>query len=192
MSNLYKFIFKRILDLLFSFIIISVLLPILLVIAILILKTSKGKIFFTQERIGKDGSPFLIYKFRTMTTNTRSIKRVLLSDPEVTSVGRFLRRFKLDEIPQLLNVIKGDMSIIGPRPIDPDKYKTLSQNAYQRLLVRPGLTGLAQVNGNIHISWEDRWELDIKYIENLNLFLDISIAFKTVVVIILGEEKFIN
>jgi lipopolysaccharide/colanic/teichoic acid biosynthesis glycosyltransferase len=128
-----------------------------------------------------------------MTNRQRVDRPVLGRDPELTRAGYWLRRFKIDELPQLLNVIKGDISIVGPRPALPEQLIEYENTiGGKRLLVRPGLTGLAQVNGNIHLTWPQRWEYDAVYVEHQSLWLDLWIIWRTVAVIILGEDKFLK
>ncbi|WP_097668057.1 sugar transferase [Anaerosalibacter massiliensis] len=179
-------IIKRILDFVISFIAFVVLSPLFLVLAILIRIDSEGSIFFKQERLGKNGKTFLIYKFRTMVDNAENIGTGLFTnedDPRITKVGRFLRKTSLDELPQLINVLKGEMSIIGPRPpvpYYPYKYNEYSEEQKLRFTVLPGITGYAQINGRNTLSWDERIEYDVEYVKKFSLLLDIKIAFKTI------------
>jgi lipopolysaccharide/colanic/teichoic acid biosynthesis glycosyltransferase len=167
--------------------------PLFLIIAVLIKTTSKGPIFFFQERLGKNAKTFKVFKFRTMTHKKRAVNReILKGDPEVTRIGHYLRRFKIDELPQLLNVLTGDMSLVGPRPCMPIQLNDLNEDGKYRIRVKPGLTGLAQVNGNIYLTWEERWKYDRKYVENLSFQEDIKIILKTITIVLLGEEKFLK
>jgi lipopolysaccharide/colanic/teichoic acid biosynthesis glycosyltransferase len=161
-----------------------------LIISVLTIKlTSKGPIFFKQERLGRGGRLFKIYKFRTMTDNIRKFDVQIDSyNNEITFYGKFARGFKIDEMPPLINVLKGDLSIVGPRPCLPSLQSKFNEDGRARLLVRPGLTGLAQVNGNIYLSWEERWKLDSEYVKNQSLLLDAKIILRTVVVVFLGEK----
>ncbi len=162
----------------------------LVFISLMIKFESKGPIFFLQDRLGKNGNVFRIYKFRSMKTRIDRIeKQVFNNNPDLTLFGRFIRRFKIDELPQLINVLKGDMSLIGPRPCLPSLKEKFDENAYYRLKVRPGLTGWAQVNGNIYNSWPKRWELDRYYVENLSFLFDFKILILTIKVVLLGEKK---
>ncbi|ASD68095.1 sugar transferase [Pseudoalteromonas piscicida] len=180
---------KRIFDFVICGVVLTLLSPLLLLSVIMIKLTSKGPVFFLQERLGKNGQLFQVYKFRTMTDEVRRFDvQVYNSDSEVTLFGKFARRLKIDELPQLLNVLKGDMSIVGPRPCLPSLQKEFNEDGQARLLVRPGLTGLAQVNGNIYLSWEERWKLDRQYVENQSLLLDLKIILRTVAVVFLGEK----
>jgi lipopolysaccharide/colanic/teichoic acid biosynthesis glycosyltransferase len=119
-----------------------------------------------------------------------SDREIIGRDPEVTRVGYWLRRFKIDELPQLVNVLKGNMSLVGPRPALPDQLVVYDNVAMKRLIVRPGLTGLAQVNGNIHLSWPERWCYDAEYVEYLSFKLDIGIIYRTIAVVVFGENRF--
>lgn len=189
---MYKRYFKRILDIIVGVTTLIVLLPLFLIVGILIYTSSKGSIFYSQQRIGKNGELFNLHKFRSMYTNKSfSVNtQVFKNDKNVTRIGKFIRRFKIDELAQIINVIKGDMSIVGPRPVLPAVEEHFNEEALHRLKVRPGLTGLSQVNGNIHLPWEERWVFDKKYVENISLINDIKIIFKTFAVVLLGEEKF--
>ena len=188
----YKNKLKRCFDLFTALFVLLISWPILLFIAIAIKLTSFGPIFFIQERIGKQGKKFKIYKFRTMIDKERIVNReILIGDSEVTWFGSILRRYKLDELPQLINVLKGDVSIVGPRPILPEMIDSLDDVGIIRLKVTPGLTGLSQINGNIYLSWKDRWKYDKCYVDNISFFLDLKIVIKTIFIIIVGEEKFL-
>ncbi|MEQ3511904.1 sugar transferase [Pseudoalteromonas sp. BZB3] len=180
---------KRLFDFLICGVVLVLLSPLLILSVIMIKCTSKGPIFFLQERLGKDGIRFQVYKFRTMTDTVRKFDvQVDNSNTEVTFFGKFARRLKIDELPQLLNVLKGDMSIVGPRPCLPSLQSDFNDDGLARLRVRPGLTGLAQVNGNIYLSWEERWKLDREYVENQSLLLDVKIVLRTILVVFLGEK----
>ena len=173
---------KRAFDVLLAGVLLILLLPPLAIIAIVVRATSPGEVIFRQERVGRGGAPFVIYKFRTMVLHVpRSAlgSYAYRDDPLITRVGRLLRRTSLDELPQLINVLKGDMSIVGPRPDLPhhvDKYTAFQR---RRLQVRPGITGWAQVSGRNELSWEARIKLDVEYIEQWSLFLDLSVLLKT-------------
>lgn len=184
---------KRLLDILMSVLCILLLSPILLICIILIKTTSNGPIFFLQERLGKEGICFYIYKFRTMIDKKRVVNQEIFSgNLEVTSIGYYLRRLKIDELPQLINILKGEMSFVGPRPCIPIQIEEFNEDGFYRIKVKPGLTGLAQVNGNIYLSWEERWKYDKIYVESQSLLLDLKIVLKTIFIIIFGEIKFIN
>ena len=173
---------KRAFDVLLAGVLLILLLPPLAIIAIVVRATSPGEVIFRQERVGRGGAPFVIYKFRTMIPHApRSVlgSYAYRDDPLITRVGRLLRRTSLDELPQLVNVLKGDMSIVGPRPDLPhhvDKYTAFQR---RRLQVRPGITGWAQVSGRNELSWEARIKLDVEYVERWSLFLDLIVLLKT-------------
>lgn len=190
---MYKSYLKRYLDFLIALVAVVCLSPLLLLVSLCIKIDSRGPILYSQKRLGRNGKTFDLYKFRSMTDAPRSAaKQTHMDDPEITAFGRFIRRFKIDELPQLLNVLKGDMSIVGPRPCLPELKSEFDDNGAYRTLVRPGLTGLAQVNGNIFLSWPQRWKLDRIYVENLRFSLDCKIILKTISVVLLGEKCFIN
>jgi Sugar transferases involved in lipopolysaccharide synthesis len=190
---MYKNFFKRIFDIVLTLPVLIVGIPLFLLVAILIKIDSSGPIFFTQYRLGKDAAIFKMYKFRTMTDKKRSVDHeILKGDSEVTCVGKYLRRFKIDELPQLINVLIGDLSIVGPRPCMPELQAKFDENGKVRTKVRPGLTGLSQINGNIYLGWADRWVYDKYYVDNISLALDFRIIFKTFFVIFKGEDKFLN
>ncbi len=190
---MYSSFFKRFLDVLFGLIGLILFSPLLLLASILIKCSSKGPIFFLQERLGKKGEIFRVYKFRTMTNKQREVRReIRKGDSEVTKFGYILRRFKIDELPQLLNVILGNMSIVGPRPCMPDLINDFNEDGYYRLKVLPGLTGLAQINGNINLTWEERWRYDRAYVEKISFILDIKIIVKTILIIVIGEDKYVK
>lgn len=183
---------KRCIDLLLGLSTLTVVaLPILF--SILIIKlTSPGPAFFFQARAGKNEQVFWIYKLRTMSVDPSRCGEVQVDrgDPGVFAFGSFLRRFKIDELPQILNVIKGDMSFVGPRPFIEEIRRDMPQWARKRYTVRPGLTGIAQTSGNASLSWEKRWEQDIQYVDQISFSLDTWLLLKTLLVIVLGEEKF--
>lgn len=182
-TNKFYLKIKRIIDFLLAFIGIIILSPIFLILMIAIKLDSKGPILFKQRRIGINKSEFYILKFRTMRIDTpKDTPTHLLSNPEqyITKVGKFLRKTSLDELPQIINILKGEMSFIGPRPDLPDHYKLYSEGDKKKLSVRPGVTGYAQANGRNSNSWSQRIEMDIFYIENYSLLMDTQILFKTV------------
>lgn len=151
-----------------------------------------GPIFFIQERVGRNKKIFNVFKFRTMKVDREAEKNLDFSKDEerLTKTGRFLRRVKIDELPQLINVLKGDMSLVGPRPTVMEQVERYTNYQIKRLNMKPGMTGLAQVNGNILLPWEQRIEYDIEYVTKFSILLDCKILLKTVGIIILGEEKF--
>ncbi len=187
-------IIKRTIDILGSSVGLLVISPVLLISMLLIKITMPGPIFFFQERVGKGGKLFKIFKLRTMKVDKEAEKRFDSSkDAErTTKLGKFLRRFKIDESVQLINVLLGHMSMVGPRPtlkVQTDNYNDFQR---QRLEMVPGMTGLAQVNGNIALSWEKRIEYDVKYVKEFSVWLDIKILFKTVLIVLFGEDKFVK
>lgn len=176
---IYKYI-KRILDIISSLLAIIVLSPLLSVLTVIGAFEMKGNPFFTQERPGKDEKIFKLVKFRTMT-NAKDKDGNLLSDADrLTKYGKFLRNTSLDELPELFNILKGDMSVIGPRPLLVEYLSYYNQREKHRHDVRPGLTGLAQVNGRNSLDWEHRFECDVEYVENLSFFSDVKILLKTI------------
>jgi len=188
--NFYKIYLKRGVDITLGGALLIVLIPIWLIVALAISVDSKGSIFFTQRRLGYAGKTFLLYKFRTMRVNENRVEsQVFKEHPDISALGVFLRRFKIDETPQLLNVLKGDMSLIGPRPCLPSLRKRFDHNGELRLEVKPGLSGWAQVNGNIYNSWVKRWEYDAFYAKNVSFFLDLKILKRTFWVVLFGEEN---
>jgi lipopolysaccharide/colanic/teichoic acid biosynthesis glycosyltransferase len=168
--------------------------PLMLLCAILIKLTSRGPVFFLQGRLGKDGHVFEAYKFRTMTDKPRVPDTIAYSgdQSEITAVGRILRRTKLDELPQVFNVLRGEMSVVGPRPQLPVQRTEFDANAELRLFVRPGLTGMAQVNGGVALTWPERWYYDAHYVRNVSFGLDCRIIARTVSVLLYGEERFLR
>lgn len=193
----YKFL-KRLLDILGSVIGLVVLTPLFLAVAIAIKTEQKnGPIFFSQVRIGKNGQEFKMYKFRSMCVDAEVKLKELLrhneiegamfkikNDPRVTKTGRFIRKTSIDELPQLLNVLKGDMSLVGPRPPLGREVKEYSTYDKQRLLIKPGCTGIWQISGRNNIGFDEMVKMDIKYISNLSIINDIKIIFKTVMIMI--------
>ncbi|MEM5011289.1 sugar transferase [Niallia taxi] len=195
---------KRGIDLVFSLIGLVLLSLVFMVVALLIkIEDPKGKVFFKQLRVGKDGKEFYIYKFRSMASDAEErLKELLLlneasgamfkikEDPRVTKVGKFIRKTSIDELPQLLNVVKGEMSLVGPRPPLPREVAEYSNYDKQRLLVVPGCTGLWQVSGRSNVGFSEMVELDLKYIRHRNIFFDMKIILKTVFVLFGSKNAF--
>lgn len=190
--SLYEVI-KRLIDIVCSFLGVLVLSPLFIIIAIIIKMTSKGPVFFSQKRVGKNGKEFDMYKFRSMVVNAEELKEKLAAknemsgpmfkmkdDPRVTKVGKFIRKTSIDELPQLWNVLKGDMSLVGPRPSLPKEVAQFENWMYKRLEVKPGLTCYWQVSGRNNIDFEDWMKLDIKYVNDRSTWIDIKLIFKTV------------
>jgi len=194
---------KRILDLFVAILGLILISPILLVIALMVKASDRGPIIYRQKRIGKDNKEFFVYKFRTMVEGSHSLRSEVMSntdkdprlakdpnDPRITKPGLFLRRWSIDEIPQLINVIKGEMSLVGPRPPLAEEVKIYESFENRRLLVKPGLTGLWQVSGRSELSWEDTVRLDLYYIENWSLTLDLLILLRTAAAVWRGEGAY--
>ncbi len=173
---------KLILDIIISLLAIILLLPIFAVITIAIRVSSKGPVIFKQERAGKKGVPFTFYKFRTMKLDVEPFGASPKSgdDPRLTRIGSFLREYSLDELPQMFNVLKGNMSVVGPRPLYVSQMAEWNERQKKRLLVKPGLTGLAQISGRGELTREEKLELDVKYVETANLWVDLKIILKTI------------
>lgn len=186
------FVIKGVLDRVGGLLALVLALPLMLVIAIALkLEHPRLPLLFIDWVAGKDGKPFRFAKFRTMLPHPIDYENrpeVYLSNPLITRVGRWLRRYKLDELPQLVHVIAGSMSFVGPRPMDVHRYRRASDFFKQRCLVKPGLTGIAQISGNTQLSWEVRMEKDLWYIAHWSLKLDLEILRHTVGVILFGEK----
>lgn len=181
---------KNFFDVVGAAVILIILSPLLLAIAVFIKIDSDGPVIFVQQRVGRGGKLFQSFKFRTMTicaTKHGLGLNIKQNDERITRIGKFLRQWSLDELPQLINVLKGDMSIVGPRPTLPYQVERYNDFQRKRLLVKPGITGWAQVNGRNAISWEERIKLDVWYVENWSLWLDFKIMLKTVTVVIKRE-----
>ena len=193
--------FKRAMDIIGSLCGIILLSPLLIIVALAIkIEDPKGSIFFSQQRCGKDNKLFPMYKFRSMVSNAEELLEELMEhnemdgpvfkikdDPRITRVGKFIRKTSIDELPQLFNILRGDMSIVGPRPAIPHEVAEYSDYHKQRLLVKPGLTCIWQVSGRNSIGFEEWMEMDLEYIEKRNLWMDIKLIFKTVGVLF-GDE----
>ena len=200
-GKLYLF-FKRAIDILGSLIGLIFLSPLLLIVAIAIkIEDPKGKVFFSQNRCGKDNKEFPMYKFRSMVSNAEELLEELKAqnemdgpvfkikeDPRITKVGKFIRKTSIDELPQLFNILKGDMSIVGPRPAIPHEVAEYNDYQRQRLLVKPGLTCIWQVSGRNSIGFDEWVDMDLEYITTRNLSMDIKLIFKTVRVLF-GDEN---
>ncbi len=173
---------KRLVDIFIALIAVIILLPVFVIIFLAVKLTGKGPAIFKQERAGKNGQPFIFYKFRTMKLNADPFGPSPKSgdDPRLTKIGRLLREYSLDELPQLFNVLKGDMSIVGPRPLYVSQMAEWNQQQKKRLLVKPGITGLAQILGRGHLTREEKLALDVGYVETASLWLDIKIILLTI------------
>lgn len=184
---MYAKFFKRIIDFCLSLCALIVLSPVLLVLIIFGAIKMQGNPFFTQERPGKSEKIFKLIKFRTMTNAKDKDGNLLPDQDRITKYGQFLRSTSLDEMPELLNILKGDMAIVGPRPLLVHYLPLYNERQKLRHLVRPGLTGLAQVDGRNSLTWEQKFEDDVTYIENITFFGDIKIIFKTAVAVLKRE-----
>lgn len=178
---MYKNFIKRLFDIIISMFVLLLLWPVYIFIALLIKIKIGGPIFFKQIRPGANGKFFTLIKFRSMTNEADSHGSLLPDEKRLTSFGKFLRKTSLDEIPEVINILKGEMSIIGPRPQLVDDYVFFSDDIMKRQTVRPGLSGLAQINGRNSISWEKKFEYDLMYVDNISFWLDIKITFKTII-----------
>lgn len=179
---MYKHCYKRILDFIVSLIVLILIGWLLLFIIFGLHFANKGAgAFFTQERPGKDGKLFKIIKFKSMTDEMDSDGNLLPGEERITKIGRFIRKTSIDELPQLINVLKGDMSFVGPRPLMPRYLKLYSPEQARRHEVRPGITGWAQVNGRNSITWTEKFKLDVWYVDNCSLWMDMKILWMTVV-----------
>ncbi|HEX3277329.1 MAG TPA: sugar transferase [Thermoleophilaceae bacterium] len=173
---------SRALDLAVASLVLAITSPLLAVAALLIKLESRGPVFYRQRRVGRDGQPFDLWKLRTMVPGAESMGAgiyVVEGDTRITRVGRRLRRFSLDELPNLVNVIKGEMAVVGPRPTVQEQVDRYTERQRRRLEVKPGITGWAQVNGRTSLPWPERIELDVWYVEHRSLALDLRILAKT-------------
>lgn len=200
MRSIYMVI-KRFFDIIISIIALVILFPFLVIIGVLIKLTSDGNVLYCHRRIGKNGKIIHVLKFRTMNNNNMPLEEVLnkeqleeyrsyfkvTNDPRVTKFGKFLRKTSIDELPQLINIIKGDMSIVGPRPIIFDELKLYKENKELLLSVRPGLTGYWASHGRSDTTYEERIKMELYYVKNISFFLDMKIIFLTIVKVFLGS-----
>ncbi|WP_180000033.1 sugar transferase [Acinetobacter sp. YH12239] len=181
---MYSDFLKKLIDLCFGFFILISLTPLLILISCFVFFSMGRPIFFKQERIGKNNIPFIMYKFRTMREPKNGENRLLSDVDRVTKIGAFLRKTSLDELPEIINVIKGEMSLVGPRPLLDLHLELFDDQQLRRHDVKPGMTGLAQVMGRQSLSFTQRTALDVKYVDNLSLWLDIKIIVKTILVVL--------
>lgn len=207
----FEHLIKQVFDFSLGIILLVLLSPLLLLIAIAIKLDSRGQAIFKQIRIGKNGKPFMFYKFRSMYENNNIdihknyIKKLMIHsaaaaheegvykltiDPRITRVGRFIRRTSIDELPQLFNVVKGDMSLVGPRPPIPYELEHYDENMFKRLSVKPGITGFWQVNARNSVDYKDMVNMDISYIGKWSLWLDVKILLKTIPVVIRSNKVY--
>jgi len=187
-QKFYMRIIKPVLDILFATIGLVILSPLFLLISIAIKIDSRGPVFFKQERVGKDGRIFKVVKFRSMTLFTDTMNHLLKDKDRITGIGSILRKTSMDEIPQLFNIAKGEMSFIGPRPLLARYMPYYTERENRRHLILPGITGLAQVNGRNLLNWDDRLKIDIEYVENISIKKDLRILVLTVLKIINFED----
>ena len=195
---MYRHFFKRLFDLLLALIALPFWLIILVIVGPMIYFQDKGSIFYNAPRLGKDGKIFKMYKFRSMQMNARELRNDDGStfnaedDPRLTRIGKFIRKTSLDETPQLLNILKGDMSIIGPRPDLPEHMELYEGNEARKLEIRPGVTGYNQAYYRNTIPWKERIKNDIYYIDHLTLWMDLKVFFKTAASVIRREDVFVQ
>lgn len=200
-KNMGYFIIKRLIDIIGALCGILIISPVMIVVAFWIKLDSKGPIFFTQKRVGRDENEFMMYKFRSMCTDAEVLLAKLKADnemsgpmfkmkedPRITKIGKFIRKTSIDELPQLINILKGEMSLVGPRPSLPKEVAQLTSYQKQRLVAKPGLTCYWQVNGRSDVSFEEWMKMDVDYLRERNTLVDIVLIFKTVGVLF-GDEK---
>lgn len=184
---MYKNIIKPTFDFLAAVVALLILSPVLIIVTILLYRANNGKPFFYQSRPGKNGGIFKIVKYKTMTDEVDNQGDLLPDSERLTKIGSFVRKTSIDEIPQLFNVLKGDMSIVGPRPLLPQYLKLYNEEQLKRHEVKPGITGWAQVNGRNAISWLKKFEYDVWYVKNQSFGLDLKILFKTIKKVVISE-----
>lgn len=186
---MYKHFFKRFLDFWISLIMLIVISPLLLGVAIWLHFANKGAgAFFLQERPGKGEKIFKVIKFKSMTDERDANGNLLSNEQRITPIGKFIRKFSLDELPQLVNILKGDMAFIGPRPLLTRYLPLYSEEQHRRHEVRPGMSGWAQVHGRNNISWADKFKLDVWYVDHVSLWVDIKILFMTIKNVLSGKD----
>lgn len=189
----FQYTIKRVIDFCASLTGMIILSPLLLIVAVLIKITDNGPLLFCQDRLGKDATIFKLYKFRTMVPNAVNMEAglsVTENDKRITRVGKFLRKTSLDELPQLFNVINGDISLVGPRPAVPQHLEYYGQFERKRLQMRPGITGLAMVRGRASIPWSQRIKYDVEYVEKFSLCLDLKILIETFPVVLKRKNTY--
>jgi lipopolysaccharide/colanic/teichoic acid biosynthesis glycosyltransferase len=185
---MYSRYIKRMFDFIASIVLIFVMFPLFIIVTLLLWIANHGKPFFTQKRPGKSAKIFSVIKFRTMNDKRDLTGKLLADEIRLTKIGKFIRNTSLDEIPQLLNVLKGDMSLVGPRPLLPEYLPLYNKFQSRRHDVKPGITGWAQVNGRNSIGWNQKFELDVWYVDNISIKLDFFILLKTIIKVIRGSD----
>ncbi|MES2847880.1 MAG: sugar transferase [Bacteroidota bacterium] len=184
---MYRSFFKRLIDFFAALILLVIFLPVITIVALVLAYANKGKAFFCQQRPGQDEKPIYIIKFKSMTDEKDENGNLLPDNKRITKAGAFVRKYSLDELPQFINVLKGDMSLVGPRPLLFKYIPLYSEEQKRRHLVRPGITGWAQVNGRNSISWTEKFKLDVYYVDHLSFVFDIKILFLTVLKVVKKE-----
>ena len=189
---MYRCYIKSLIDILISFIIFVIVFPVLIIVSLFLFFANSGNPFFFQLRPGKKGQLFKIIKFKTMNDKKDSKGNLLTDAHRLTKIGKFVRKTSIDELPQLINVLKGDMSLIGPRPLLPEYLTLYNELQKKRHEVKPGITGWAQINGRNTISWEQKFEYDVWYVENISFKLDCKILFCTLKKVIIRKDINLN
>ena len=189
---MYRCYIKSLIDILISFIIFVIVFPVLIIVSLFLFFANSGNPFFFQLRPGKKGQLFKIIKFKTMNDKKDSEGNLLTDAHRLTKIGKFVRKTSIDELPQLINVLKGDMSLIGPRPLLPEYLTLYNELQKKRHEVKPGITGWAQINGRNTISWEQKFEYDVWYVENISFKLDCKILFCTLKKVIIRKDINLN
>ncbi|MDX1364923.1 sugar transferase [Arenibacter latericius] len=185
---MYQHFFKRILDLVIALTMLLLLSPIFILLTVLLYIFNNGEIFFLQKRPGKNERIFSIIKFKTMTDKKDAQGNLLPDGERLTTVGKFVRKTSMDEIPQLINILKGDMSLIGPRPLLTQYLPVYTERERLRHTVLPGITGLSQVSGRNNLGWDERLRIDVEYVENISFLLDVKIFFKTIKNVLISKD----
>lgn len=189
----WQLVLKRLTDLIGGTVLMILISPVLLVVSLAIKLESPGPVFFRQERLGLKGKVFRIFKFRSMVQNAEQLMPGVTAhrrDPRITRVGHFLRKYRLDEFPQLFNVIRGEMSLVGPRPLLPEYLEHYAESDHKRMLLPPGMTGWQQIKGGSTNTWEERVALDVWYVEHWNFLLDLLILLRTPLVVLKADTVY--
>ena len=189
----FSLLLKNAFDIILGMCVLAAVLPFFVLIALFIKLDSTGPVFFKQQRVGANGKVFYIYKFRTMIVNAVNVGaglNIIDNDPRITKMGQYLRNWSLDELTQIINIVKGEMSFIGPRPTLEYQVENYTPHQRKRLNMKPGITGWAQINGRNNIPWEERIDLDIWYVDNWSIWLDMTILFKTPKVVFTKDDVY--